>query len=44
LPPKGVDLPRPSCIQIVLGRGRPNTTGYSDSELHKRRDVRLEAV
>jgi mannose-6-phosphate isomerase-like protein (cupin superfamily) len=34
----------PVYVQIMLGRGRPDPMGYSDSELYKRRDAHLKAV
>lgn len=31
----------PTYMQVMLGRGRPETMGYSDEELFKRRDAHL---
>jgi len=28
----------------MLGRGKPDTMGYADDDLHKRRDAHLKAV
>jgi hypothetical protein len=29
---------------VMLGRGKPETMGYVDDELHKRKDAHLKAV
>lgn len=34
----------PVYFQVMLGRGRPETMGYADDELYKRRDAHLKAV
>src|ERR1700680_1785360 len=34
----------PVYFQVMLGRGKPETMGYADDELHKRRDAHLNAV
>jgi oxalate decarboxylase/phosphoglucose isomerase-like protein (cupin superfamily) len=34
----------PVYMQVMLGRGRPETMGYADDELFKRRDAHLKAV
>jgi hypothetical protein len=31
-------------FQVMLGRGRPETMGYADDELYKRRDAHLRPV
>ncbi|MDI4231756.1 cupin domain-containing protein [Bradyrhizobium sp. Arg237L] len=33
----------PVYFQVMLGRGRPETMGYADDELYKRRDAHLAA-
>ena len=33
----------PVYFQVMLGRGRPDTMGYADDELFKRRDAHLKA-
>jgi oxalate decarboxylase/phosphoglucose isomerase-like protein (cupin superfamily) len=38
------DSLEPVYFQVMLGRGRPETMGYADDELHKRRDAHLLAV
>ena len=34
----------PVYMQVMLGRGKPETMGYADDELYKRRDAHLKAV
>lgn len=34
----------PVFMQVMLGRGKPETMGYADDELFKRRDAHLKAV
>ena len=34
----------PVYFQVMLGRGKPETMGYADDELYKRRDAHLKAV
>lgn len=34
----------PVFMQVMLGRGKPETMGYADEELYKRRDAHLKAV
>src|ERR1700754_2174812 len=34
----------PVFMQVMLGRGKPETMGYADEELFKRRDSHLKAV
>jgi mannose-6-phosphate isomerase-like protein (cupin superfamily) len=34
----------PVYMQVMLGRGKPETMGYADEELFKRRDSHLKAV
>jgi len=34
----------PVYMQVMLGRGKPETMGYADEELFKRRDAHLKAV
>lgn len=34
----------PVYMQVMLGRGKPETMGYADEELYKRRDAHLKAV
>src|ERR1700749_4796617 len=34
----------PTYMQLMLGGGRPETMGYSDDELFKRRDAHLKAM
>src|SRR6201991_2042309 len=34
----------PLFMQVMLGRGKPETMGYADEELFKRRDSHLKAV
>jgi hypothetical protein len=29
---------------VMLGRGKPDTMGYTDDDLYKRRDAHLKAV
>jgi mannose-6-phosphate isomerase-like protein (cupin superfamily) len=38
------DSLEPVYFQVMLGRGRPETMGYADEELFKRRAAHLEAV
>lgn len=38
------DSLEPVYFQVMLGRGRPETMGYADDELYKRRDAHLKAV
>ncbi len=33
----------PVYFQVMLGRGKPETMGYADEELYKRRDAHLES-
>jgi mannose-6-phosphate isomerase-like protein (cupin superfamily) len=33
----------PVFFQVMLGRGKPDTMGYADDELYKRRDAHLKA-
>ncbi|HTY67853.1 MAG TPA: cupin domain-containing protein [Alphaproteobacteria bacterium] len=33
----------PAFFQVMLGRGKPETMGYADDELYKRRDAHLKA-
>ena len=35
---------QPVWFQVMLGRGRPDTMGYADEELYKKRDAHLRAV
>jgi quercetin dioxygenase-like cupin family protein len=35
---------QPVWFQVMLGRGKPDTMGYADEELFKRRDAHLKAV
>jgi oxalate decarboxylase/phosphoglucose isomerase-like protein (cupin superfamily) len=35
---------QPVYFQVMLGRGRPETMGYADEELYKRRDHHLSAA
>jgi oxalate decarboxylase/phosphoglucose isomerase-like protein (cupin superfamily) len=34
----------PVYFQVMLGRGKPETMGYVDDELHQRKDAHLKAV
>jgi len=34
----------PVYFQVMLGRGKPDTMGYADDELHRRKDAHLKAV
>ena len=34
----------PVYFQVMLGRGKPETMGYADDELYKRKDTHLKAV
>ena len=34
----------PVYMQVMLGRGKPETMGYADDDLYKRRDAHLKAV
>jgi len=34
----------PVYFQVMLGRGKPETMGYADDELFKRKDAHLKAV
>ncbi|SEP48296.1 hypothetical protein SAMN02990966_07025 [Rhodospirillales bacterium URHD0017] len=34
----------PVYMQVMLGRGKPETMGYTDEELYKRRDAHLKAL
>jgi oxalate decarboxylase/phosphoglucose isomerase-like protein (cupin superfamily) len=34
----------PAYFQVMLGRGKPETMGYADEDLYKRRDAHLRAV
>jgi hypothetical protein len=36
--------PGPVYFQVMLGRGKPDTLGYADDEVYKRRDAHLKAV
>jgi oxalate decarboxylase/phosphoglucose isomerase-like protein (cupin superfamily) len=38
------DSLEPVYFQVMLGRARPETMGYADDELYKRRDAHLKAV
>ena len=38
------DSLEPVYFQVMLGRGKPETMGYADDDLYKRRDAHLEAV
>jgi oxalate decarboxylase/phosphoglucose isomerase-like protein (cupin superfamily) len=38
------DSLEPVYFQVMLGRGRPETMGYADDELYKRRDAHLKTV
>jgi oxalate decarboxylase/phosphoglucose isomerase-like protein (cupin superfamily) len=38
------DSLEPVYFQVMLGRGRPETMGYAEDELYKRRDAHLNAV
>lgn len=38
------DSLEPVYFQVMLGRGQPETMGYADEELYKRRDAHLKAV
>ena len=37
------DSLEPVYFQVMLGRGRPETMGYADEDLYKRRDAHLKA-
>src|SRR3569832_571985 len=37
------DSLEPVYFQVMLGRGRPETMGYADDELYKRRDAHLKS-
>ena len=34
----------PTYVQIMLGRGRPETMGYADEDFYKRRDQHVKAA
>ena len=38
------DSLEPVYFQVMLGRGKPETMGYADEELYKRKDAHLKAV
>jgi quercetin dioxygenase-like cupin family protein len=38
------DSLEPVYFQVMLGRGKPETMGYADEELYKRRDAHLKSV
>ena len=38
------DSLEPVYFQVMLGRGKPDTMGYADEDLYKRRDAHLKAV
>ena len=38
------DLLEPVYFQVMLGRGKPETMGYADEDLFKRKDAHLKAV
>src|SRR5215470_94923 len=38
------DSLEPVYFQVMLGQGQPETMGYADDELYKRRDAHLKAV
>jgi oxalate decarboxylase/phosphoglucose isomerase-like protein (cupin superfamily) len=38
------DSLEPVYFQVMLGRGRPDTMGYADDQLYKRKDAHLKAV
>ena len=38
------DSLEPVYFQVMLGRAKPDTMGYADDELYKRRDAHLKAV
>jgi oxalate decarboxylase/phosphoglucose isomerase-like protein (cupin superfamily) len=38
------DSLEPAYFQVMLGRGKPDTMGYADDELNKRKDSHLKAV
>jgi oxalate decarboxylase/phosphoglucose isomerase-like protein (cupin superfamily) len=38
------DSLEPVYFQVMLGRGKPETMGYADDELYKRRDAHLKAA
>src|SRR6516225_6759130 len=38
------DSLEPVYFQVMLGRGKPETMGYADEDLYKRRDAHLKAV
>ena len=38
------DLLEPVYFQVMLGRGKPETMGYADDDLFKRKDAHLKAV
>jgi hypothetical protein len=34
----------PVYMQVMLGRGKPETMGYTDDKLYERRDAHLKSV
>ena len=38
------DSLEPVYFQVMIGRGKPETMGYADEDLYKRRDAHLKAV
>jgi oxalate decarboxylase/phosphoglucose isomerase-like protein (cupin superfamily) len=38
------DSLEPVYFQVMIGRAKPETMGYADDELYKRRDAHLKAV
>ena len=38
------DALEPVYFQVMIGRAKPETMGYADDELYKRRDAHLKAV
>src|SRR6202008_5117293 len=38
------DSLEPVYFQVMLGRGKPDTMGYADDELYKRKDAHLKAI
>jgi oxalate decarboxylase/phosphoglucose isomerase-like protein (cupin superfamily) len=38
------DSLEPVCMQVMLGRGKPETMDYTDDKLFERRDAHLKAV
>ena len=38
------DSLEPVYFQVMIGRGKPETMGYADDELFKRKDAHLKAV